>query len=67
MLALLVGLLVMQLNSFEAGKLPPPGVDQTAIVLCLLYTVSALHGPRRLHYLIPPVLLAGAIAYTAFR
>jgi hypothetical protein len=67
MLALLVGLLAMLIINFQAGKLPPPGADQTALILCLLYTVSALHGPRRLHYLLPPLLLAVAIAYTILR
>ncbi|HVT83514.1 MAG TPA: hypothetical protein VHM90_22930, partial [Phycisphaerae bacterium] len=67
MLALLIGLLAMLLNSFQAGSLPPPGADQTVLILCLLYTVSALHGPRRLHYLLPPVLLAAAILYTVMR
>lgn len=67
MLALLIGLLAMLLNNFQAGTLPPPGADQTALILCLLYTVSALHGPRRLHYLLPPLLLAGAVLYTLLR
>ncbi len=67
MLALLIGLLVMLLSGFQAGTLPPPGADQTVLILCLLYTVSALHGPRRLHYLLPPVLLMGAVMYTLMR
>ena len=67
MLALLVGLLAMLLNNFDAGKLPPPGADQTTLILCLLYSVSALQGPRRLHYLLPPLLLVGALAYTVLR
>ena len=46
MLALLVGLLTMNASNFSAGTLTPPGADQTALILCLVYTVFALHGPR---------------------
>jgi hypothetical protein len=67
MLALLIGLLVMLLDSFQAGAVPAPGADQTAVILCLLYTVSALHGPRRLHYLLPPMLLVAAVVVTLMR
>jgi hypothetical protein len=67
MLALLVGLLTMLLNNFEAGRLPPPGADQTVMIMCLVYTVFALHGPRRLQWLMPPLLLAAAAAYSAVR
>jgi hypothetical protein len=67
MLALLVGLLTLLLNNFQYGTLPPPGADQTTLLLCLLYTVSALHGPRRLQWIIPPVLLALAVVYTTMR
>jgi hypothetical protein len=60
MLALLLGLLGMLLNNFQAGTLPAPGADQTAVILCLLYTVFALHGPRRFQWLVPPILLVAA-------
>jgi hypothetical protein len=65
-LALLIGLLTMLLNNFQSGTLPPPGADQTTLVLCLLYAVFALHGPKRLQWLIPPVLLVVAVLSTVF-
>jgi hypothetical protein len=67
MLAFLIGMLGMLLNNFQSGTLPPPGADQTVLILCLVYTVAALHGPRKLQWLIPPLLLAAAVAYTARR
>jgi hypothetical protein len=66
-LALLVGLLTMLLNNFQSQELPPPGTDQTVLVFCLVYAVFALHGPRRLQWLVPPLLLVAAICYTLFR
>jgi hypothetical protein len=68
MLALLVGLLTLLLNNFQGGALPRPGEDQTVTVLCLLYIVFALHGPRRLQWLMPPALMlaAGAHAWVAW-
>jgi hypothetical protein len=67
MLALLVGLLTMLVNNFQGGALPPPGADQTVMIVCLVYTVSALHGPRRLQWVMPPLLLAAAGAFMAAR
>jgi hypothetical protein len=67
MLAFLIGLLTLLLNNFQYGTLPPPGADQTVIVLCLLYIVSALHGPRRLQWLIPPALMLAALGHTFLR
>jgi hypothetical protein len=64
MLALLVGLLTLLINNFQYGTLPPPGADQTVLVLCLLYIVFALHGPRRLQWLVPPALMLAAGAHT---
>ncbi len=64
MLALLMGLLTLLLNNFQSGFLPEPGTDQTVMLLCLVYTVFALHGPRRLQWLVPPALLLAAMAYT---
>ena len=66
-LALLVGLLTMLLNNFGAGELSRPGADQTVLLICMLYVVFALHGPRRLQWVIPPALLIAAAAYTVFR
>ncbi len=66
-LALLVGLLTMLLNNFGAGELSRPGTDQTVLVICMLYVVFALHGPRRLQWVIPPALLIAAAGYTLFR
>ena len=65
-LALLLGLLTMLLNNFQSGTLPPPGADQTTLVLCLVYAVFALHGPKRLQWLVPPVLLVLAVLSTIF-
>jgi hypothetical protein len=65
-LALLLGLLTMLLNNFQSGTLPPPGADQTTLVLCLVYAVFALHGPKRLQWLVPPVLLIIAVLSTLF-
>jgi hypothetical protein len=68
MLALLVGLLTLLLNNFQGGALPRPGEDQTVVVLCLLYIVFALHGPRRLQWVMPPALMlaAGAHAWVSW-
>ena len=52
-LALLVGLLTMLLNNFGAGELSRPGADQTVLLICMLYVVFALHGPRQLRWVIP--------------
>jgi hypothetical protein len=65
-LALLIGLLTMLLNNFQSGTLPPPGADQTTLVLCLVYAVFAIHGPKRLQWLVPPVLLVLAVLSTVF-
>ena len=66
-LALLVGLLTMLLNNFGAGELSRPGTVQTVLLICMLYVVFALHGPRRLQWVIPPALLLAAAGYTLFR
>ncbi|MGN6368320.1 MAG: hypothetical protein ACTHN5_08685 [Phycisphaerae bacterium] len=66
-LALLLGLLTMLLNNFGAGELSRPGADQTVLLVCMLYVVFSLHGPRRLRWIIPPALLIAAAAYTVFR
>ena len=67
MLALLIGLLTMLLNNFQEGALASPGADQTVLVLCLVYVVFALHGPRRLQWIAPPLLLICAGVYTVFK
>jgi len=67
MLALLVGLLTLLLNNFQYGNLPPPGADQTVLLLCLLYTVCSLHAPEKLHWLFPPALMLAAGAHALFR
>ncbi len=66
-LALLVGLLTMLLNNFQSGTLAGPGTDQTVLVFCLVYVVFALHGPRRLQWVVPPMLFLAAVAYTVVR
>ena len=66
-LALLVGLLALLLNNFQTQELGTPGADQTVLLICLLYTVFALHGPQRLRWVVPPALLIAAAAYTVFR
>ena len=45
----------------------PANLFLNIFILCLVYTVSALHGPRRLQWFVPPILLLGAVAYTFFR
>ncbi len=70
MLALLLGLLTLLVNNLPTGPmatLPAEGTDQTAFILCLVYTVFALHGPRRLQWIAPPLLLAAAVAYILLR
>jgi intracellular septation protein A len=66
-LALLVGLLTLLLNNFQSEGLPQPGTDQTVLLICLVYTVFALHGPKRLQWVVPPALLLAAVAYTFFQ
>ena len=65
--ALLLGFLTLLLNNFQSGRLPPPGADQTMVLLCVVYVVFGLGSPRSLRWAIAFLLLAAAIAYTVFR
>ena len=67
LLALLVGMLAMLLNNFQAGGLPPPGADQTLILLCIIYTIFALGSPPALRWALALLLLAAGTTYIVWR
>jgi hypothetical protein len=67
LLALFLGLLTLMLNNFQSRNLPPPGADQTMVLLCILYAVFALASPPYLRRMLAILLLAAAATYTVLR
>ncbi len=57
----------MMVSDFQFGVKGPVGTDQTVLIFCLVYTVMALHGPRRLRGVVPPLRVVGAVGYAVLR
>jgi hypothetical protein len=65
--ALLLAMLTLLITNIQSRKLPPPGADQTMILLCILYTIFSLSTPRWTRWSLAILLILAAYTYEILR